>query len=70
MKCAICARETNLGEAYALPFLARIGDSLKNLYACSRPCRDEWLDAQRQVKQIQADFSASHHAADAPQEEN
>lgn len=42
MKCVICARETRLGEAYALPSLTRAGDSLTNLYACSRDCRDEW----------------------------
>lgn len=46
MQCAACARETNLGEAYALPRIVRAGNGFTNLYACSRACRDQWQVAQ------------------------
>lgn len=53
MKCVTCARETQLGTAYALPVLVRVSDKIQNLFACSRPCREEWNEARQQVNATQ-----------------
>ncbi len=64
MKCVSCARDTNIGEAYALPFLVRAREAIQNLYACSRECRDEWHAARRQVLQFQSNLDAPRVAFD------
>lgn len=66
MKCVTCARETKLGEAYALPALVRVSDVLTNLYACSRECRARWNDARQQSNQFQAELSAHAHKENLP----
>ncbi|GIL15283.1 MAG: hypothetical protein BroJett039_04560 [Chloroflexota bacterium] len=58
MKCINCGAPTKLGAAYALPFLILTDGHYQNLYACSESCRADWLAAQRQVKQIQAEYCA------------
>lgn len=63
MNCIVCGAPTALGSGYALPFVRVTPDgAYQNLYACSRACRDEWCDAQREVKQIQAELSTDKPA--------
>ena len=46
MQCANCQTETRIGIGYALPRLVRADTGYRNLYACSRACRDAWLANQ------------------------
>lgn len=63
MNCIVCGAPTDIKTGYALPFirLTAVGE-YQNLYACSSACRDEWRDAQREVKQIQAELSTDKPA--------
>lgn len=59
MNCVQCGAPTSIGTGYALPFLLRGANVPQQLYACSRQCRDEWNEARKQVKAIQAGLTGT-----------
>lgn len=54
MNCIQCGKETSIGTAYLLPFMLAGANGIPaQLVACSKECREEWLEARRAVKAIQ-----------------